>query len=113
MRIINHPILEAMEPQKKVYIEVDGKKIEAFEGEPILAALLANGIKVCRYAKKRNEPRGLFCAIGRCTDCVMTVDGVPNVRTCVTLVEEGMSIETQRGLGKWGKDSFANSENIK
>ncbi len=53
------------------------------------------------------EPRGLFCAIGRCTDCVMTVDGVPNVRTCVTLVEGGMSIETQRGLGKWGKDSLS------
>ncbi len=113
MRIVNHPILGVMKPRKRVYIKVDGNKVEALEGESILAVLLANGIRVCRYTKKRNEPRRLFCAIGRCTDCVMTVDGVPNVRTCVTLAEEGMSIETQRGLGKWGKDSFANSENIK
>jgi len=113
MRIVNHPILGVMKPRKRVYIKVDGNKIEAVEGEPILAALLANGIKVCRYTKKRNEPRGLFCAIGRCTDCVMTVDGVPNVRTCVTLVEEEMRIETQRGLGKWSKDRPTNSENFK
>lgn len=112
MRIVNHPILGVMKPRKRVYIKVDGNKIEAVEGEPILAALLANGIKVCRYTKKRNEPRGLFCAIGRCTDCVMTVDGVPNVRTCVTLVEEEMRIETQRGLGKWSKDRLANSEHL-
>jgi len=102
-----------MKPRKRVYLKVDGNKIEAIEGEPILAALLANGIKVCRYTKKRNEPRGLFCAIGRCTDCVMTVNSVPNVRTCVTLVEEEMRIETQRGLGKWSKDRPANSENFK
>jgi len=113
MRIVNHPILGVMKPRKRVYIKVDGNKIEAIEGEPILAALLANGIKVCRYTKKRNEPRGLFCAIGRCTDCVMTVNSVPNVRTCVTLVEEEMRIETQRGLGKWSKDRPANSENFK
>lgn len=113
MRIVNHPILGVMKPRKKVYIEVDGREIEAIGGEPILAALLANGIRVCRYTKRRNEPRGLFCAIGRCTDCVMTVDGVPNVRTCVTLIEEGMSIETQRGLGKWNKDRFVNSENLR
>ncbi|MHB8947330.1 MAG: (2Fe-2S)-binding protein, partial [Bacillota bacterium] len=49
----------------------------------------------------RTGPRGLFCAIGRCTDCVMTVDGVPNVRTCVTPVREGLRVETQRGLGEW------------
>jgi predicted molibdopterin-dependent oxidoreductase YjgC len=82
---------------RKVLIKVDGKKVEALEGEPIAAALMAKGIRVFRRTRKRGEPRGVFCAIGRCTDCIMTVDGVPNVRTCVTLVREGMEVLTGRG----------------
>ena len=39
-----------------------------------------------------------FCAIGRCTDCVMVVDGKPNVRTCITPLAEGMTVETQYGV---------------
>ncbi|MBS7658991.1 MAG: (2Fe-2S)-binding protein [Candidatus Bathyarchaeia archaeon] len=101
MRIVDHPILGKIKERKKVFIEVDGKKIEAYEGEPIAAALLAAGIRVFRFTAKEKEPRGVFCAIGRCTDCIMTVDGIPNVRTCVTPVRDGMKIKTQVGLGKW------------
>lgn len=43
-------------------------------------------------------PRGIFCAIGRCTDCVMIVDGQPNVRTCVTPLHAGMKVQTQYGV---------------
>jgi predicted molibdopterin-dependent oxidoreductase YjgC len=103
MRVLEHPILGELETRRKITITVDGQPVEAFEGEPILAALLAKGIRVNRITNKRHEPRGLFCGIGRCTDCVMIVNGVPNVRTCVTSVAEGMAIETQQGLGKWGK----------
>lgn len=103
MRIIEHPILGTPDAQRTVTITVDGRPIEALEGEPILAALLAKGIRVNRITKKNHEPRGLFCGIGRCTDCVMVVNGVPNVRTCVTPVAEGMIIETQQGLGRWGQ----------
>ena len=45
------------------------------------------------------RPRGFFCAIGKCSSCFMVVDGVPNVRTCVTALSEGMKVETQRGKG--------------
>jgi predicted molibdopterin-dependent oxidoreductase YjgC len=75
---------------------LNGKEMQAFEGEPIAAALMANGIRVFRKTRKRGEPRGVFCAIGRCTDCIMTVDGVPNVRTCMVLVKEGMQIKSER-----------------
>jgi len=78
---------------------VDGEIIEAIEGEPIAAALMAAGKCVFRYTQKRHEARGVFCAIGRCTDCMMVVDGVPNVRTCVALVRAGMKVQTQDGLG--------------
>jgi predicted molibdopterin-dependent oxidoreductase YjgC len=100
MRILSHPILGDEDLSKTVEISVDGKRIKAKEGEMILSALLAEGIIVNRYTHKRKEPRGLYCGIGLCTDCVMVVNGKPNVRTCVTPVEEGMVIETQHGLGE-------------
>ncbi|MCL5069746.1 MAG: (2Fe-2S)-binding protein [Actinobacteria bacterium] len=101
MRINNHPILGEEIKSKEVEVIVDGKIIKAYEGEMIASALVASGIKIFRYTSKYNEPRGLFCAIGRCTDCVMEVNGKPNVRTCVTPVEVGMVINTQKGLGNW------------
>ena len=100
-RIENHIILGDLEEKKMVTIIVDGKEIPAVEGEPILSALLASDIKVANISPKHHEPRGYFCGIGRCTNCVMTVNGDPNVRTCVTPVEAGMVVETQDGLGKW------------
>ena len=81
---------------------MDGKKLRAKSGETIAAALMENGIHIHRYTTKKHEPRGVFCGIGQCTDCVMTVNGKPNVRTCITPVEEGMVIETQQGFGKRG-----------
>jgi predicted molibdopterin-dependent oxidoreductase YjgC len=99
MRITDHVILGHDEALENVEITVDGKKIWAKEGEPILAALLAHNIMVNRFTVKKKEPRGLFCGIGQCTDCAMIVNGKPNVRTCITPVEPGMVIETQNGIG--------------
>ena len=72
--------------------------MSGYEGEPIAAALKAAGVTTHRHTSKLGKPRGVFCAIGRCTDCVMVVNGRPNVRTCMTLLEEGMSVQTQYGL---------------
>ena len=99
-RVQNHPILGPAEDTGTVEITVDGKKLTAKRGEMIAAALLANGIRIHRYTAKNHEPRGIYCGIGQCTDCVMTVNGNPTVRTCVTPVEDGMVIETQQGYGK-------------
>ncbi|HIE43520.1 MAG TPA: (2Fe-2S)-binding protein [Candidatus Omnitrophica bacterium] len=101
MRIKKHSILPDLPQRKRIHIFVDGRRIEAYEGEVIAAVLWAEGIKKLRYTTKESQPKGYFCGLGRCTDCVMTVDGVPNVRTCITQVREGMRIETQKGLGKW------------
>ena len=100
MRVVHHPILGEMACSSKVTIRVDGKEVSALAGEPIAAALAAAGIRVHRYTEGRTEPRGIFCAIGQCTDCVMTVNGIPNVRTCVTPVFDGMVVETQHGSGQ-------------
>jgi predicted molibdopterin-dependent oxidoreductase YjgC len=104
MRIEHHPILGDAPARRKVTITVDGKNIEAFEDESIASALAASGIRVHRTTAKYGEPRGVFCNIGRCTDCVMKVDGRPNVRTCVTRVRDGMRVESLKGLGTWEAD---------
>jgi predicted molibdopterin-dependent oxidoreductase YjgC len=104
LRIENHPILGPAQPGGTVEIFVDGSGVQAIAGEPIAAALMAAGIKVLRVTPKEGKPRGIYCAIGLCTDCMMTVDGVPNVRTCITHVRDGMTVETQRGLGSWESD---------
>ena len=100
MRIAEHPILGPFEKGEKVQFTFDGETIEGFEGEPIAMTLRAQGVLIHRITSKREEPRGLFCAIGRCTDCVMIVDGVPNVRTCVTPLRQGMDVRTQKGKGE-------------
>jgi len=80
--------------------------MNGFEGEPIAMALKASGVMIHRYTSKNHEGRGMFCAIGRCTDCVMIVNGKPNIRTCITPLQEGMEVRTQFGvmpeeLKKW------------
>lgn len=95
-RIKNHPILGVPEKGRLVTFTFDGREMQGYEGEPIAAAAESgrcNGTS--RYTKKEHKPRGIFCAIGRCTDCVMVVDGKPNVRTCVTPLSEGMCVRTQ------------------
>lgn len=93
--ILDHPILGPDTNDEYVNITVDGRPLRVKKNSMIAAALLAQGIRVNRYTSKRHEPRGVFCGIGQCTDCVMVVNGLPNVRTCITPVEEGMTIETQ------------------
>jgi len=104
MRVTQHPILGEDPRKPDASIVVDGERIAAIAGEPIASALLAAGIRVFRLTPRFGSPRGLFCGIGRCTDCVMTVDGQPNVRTCVTPVRDGMIVETQQGRGKWADE---------
>ncbi len=97
-RIEEHPILGEPQKGREVTFTFDGKEMKGCEGEPIAMALKANGVMIHRYTKKEHKPRGIFCAIGRCTDCVMVVNGKLNVRTCITPLEEGMVVQTQDGV---------------
>lgn len=98
MRVIEHPILGELSELKFVTLYYNGTPIQAVEGEPVASALMNAGVRVFRTTAKRHEPRSVFCAIGRCTDCMMIVDGIPNTRTCITPVHDGIRVETQRGL---------------
>jgi predicted molibdopterin-dependent oxidoreductase YjgC len=98
--IAKHPVLDEFKHGEAVEFSFDGRKMEGFAGDPIAMALHANGVRIYRETSEMKRPRGFFCAIGKCSSCFMVVDGVPNVRTCVTPLQPGMKIETQRGRGK-------------
>lgn len=98
MRIEQHPIIEDYRKGQEVSFQFDGEEIVGYEGESIAAALRAAGVMTHRYTARKHKPRGVFCAIGRCTDCVMIVDGQPNVRTCITPLKQGMVVQTQYGV---------------
>ncbi|NJE05142.1 FAD-dependent oxidoreductase [Thermococcus sp. M36] len=104
MRLTEHPVLH-FKRGREVTIYFEGQPIKAYEGETIATALHAAGIRVLNYSQNSERPRGLFCAIGKCSSCLMVVNGIPNVRTCITLVEDGMTIERQRGKAELPRDA--------
>ncbi len=70
-------------PEPSFTIMVNGRPVEAWPGESIAAVLLAAGRRVFRQTAG-HAPRGFFCGMGICFDCLITLNGVPNVRSCVT-----------------------------
>ncbi|MBD3348957.1 MAG: FAD-dependent oxidoreductase [Candidatus Eisenbacteria bacterium] len=98
MRIDKHPILK-FHRGREIEFELDGRGLTGYEGETIAAAIHAAGVRTLRTSIRLGRPRGFFCAIGRCSSCLMTVNGIPNVMTCITPLERGMKIETQTDKG--------------
>jgi predicted molibdopterin-dependent oxidoreductase YjgC len=98
MRIKNHPILSFPE-KKEIPFYFEGKLITGKQGDMIAFALHDHGIKTLSYSSKLKRPRGFYCAIGNCASCNMRVDGVDNVRTCITPLKEGMHVDIQKNKG--------------
>ncbi|HEC81195.1 MAG TPA: FAD-dependent oxidoreductase, partial [Thermoplasmatales archaeon] len=96
MRITEHPILE-FRRGKKVRFYFNNKEFYGYEGETISSALVANGITTLSRSLKYSNPRGFFCGIGKCASCLMTVNGIPNVRTCIAPLQEGLRVTMQDG----------------
>jgi hypothetical protein len=77
----------------------DGRPIAFRAGQSVGAALTGAGIRSWRSTRLAGRPRGLFCGIGVCFDCLVVVDGRPNERACLRAAEPGMDVRTQRGTG--------------
>lgn len=88
------PLIERGRP---ITLQIDGRQVKAFEGETILGVMMAEGQRILRHTSKTNRPRSMFCGIGVCYDCLVTVDGRPNTRACHTMAAGGMVVETQSG----------------
>lgn len=77
----------------------DGSRVTAVPGQTVGAALWAAGVRSWRTTRGAGAPRGLFCGIGVCFDCLVTIDGTPNRRACVVPARPDMQITTQLGGG--------------
>jgi len=72
---------------------VNGAEIEATESENVGTFLLKRRQQVLRKTRFEDNPRGMFCGIGVCFDCIVTIDGIANQRACITQLRDGMRIE--------------------
>ncbi len=81
--------------ETEIRFTFDGRRYRAREGDTVAGALYRNGVKVLTRSVKFHRPRGLHCGSGECPNCLVNVNGVPNVRSCVTPVSEGMTVRSQ------------------
>ena len=73
-----------------VTVTFAGRTLPAAEGQSVAAALTAAGVRSWRTTRRGQQPRGLFCGIGACFDCLLTIDGRPAQRACLVPVRDGM-----------------------
>lgn len=98
---------EIIDRTKTVDFTFDGKPIQAYKGDTVASALYASGVRIFSRSFKYHRPRGLLCAGGNCPNCLMTVDGVPNVRACTEKAKIGMSVQGQNAWPSIEHDFFS------
>lgn len=76
---------------KMIAIVVDGRQVQARDGQSVAAALYAAGIMWLRSSPREGTPRGAFCMMGVCQECVVVIDGV-RVPGCQVAVQDGMTV---------------------
>lgn len=82
----------AIDRRAMINIRVNGRNVAATPGETVMAALTAAGFKVLKKSNVHGESRGPFCGMGVCYECLVTINGVPKQRSCMTEVEDNMEI---------------------
>lgn len=75
----------------------DGQEVVALEGDSVAAAVLAAGHVVLRRTPVNGVPRGPFCMMGACYDCLVSVDGVPNLQACMVVARAGLVVMPMDG----------------
>jgi hypothetical protein len=98
LRIKEHPILN-FDTSEVIHFTYNGSQYEGIKGDTIASALHNAGVRTMSHSIKKGRARGFYCAIGNCASCNMIVNGIPNTRTCITLLEEGMIVQTQTDKG--------------
>ena len=96
--------------QSTVTIHFNGKPIEAQPNDTVASALYRSGRRIFSRSFKYHRPRGLLCVAGRCPNCLMNVDGAPNVRACAQPVRDGMRVTHQNANPSLETDFLAVAE---
>lgn len=84
-------------PKDLVTIVVDGREFDVDATASVAAALLGAGMTTVRRSVVTDQPRGPYCLMGICFECLVTIDGVQNRQACMVPVRDGMTISSQRG----------------
>ena len=95
---------EAIRRDRPISFRFERRMISAFEGDTVGSALAAAGVTITSRSFKYHRPRGLQCMTGSCPNCLMQIDGVPNVRACTEPVREGMRVERQNAWPSVDRD---------
>ena len=93
-RLPEHPS-QIVDRSSVIQLYFNGRPVPARRGDTVASALYAAGRRIFSRSFKYHRPRGLLCVSGRCANCLMMVDGVPNVRSCTETVREGMRVRHQ------------------
>lgn len=84
----------------RIALTFDGRPLEAVAGQTVGAALTAAGIRSWRSTRLAGRPRGLYCGIGICFDCLVVVNARPAQRACLVEAHDGDVVMTQEGVGR-------------
>jgi sarcosine oxidase subunit alpha len=95
---------ERIDRSRSIMFTYGGQAVAAFEGDTIGSALYAAGRRVFSRSFKYHRPRGFACCSGHCPNCMMNVDGAPNVRVCVEPARDGAVVRAQNVLGSLERD---------
>ena len=86
--------------QLLVSLTIDGMTHVGRHGDSVAALLLEAGHLACRRSPVSGEPRGPYCMMGVCFECLVDVDGIANRQACLVPIAEGMKVETGEGRRK-------------
>jgi predicted molibdopterin-dependent oxidoreductase YjgC len=89
------------EPESpSIEVIVDGRPVLGKSGDTVAAVLMAAGEPACRRSAVSGEPRGPYCLMGVCFECLVDIDGVANRQACLVPIRSGMRVETGAGKRK-------------
>jgi sarcosine oxidase, subunit alpha len=95
---------ESIRRDRPLRFTLDGKRTSAYDGDTVGSALAVAGVDITARSFKYHRPRGLFCMTDSCPNCLMQVDGIPNVRACTEPVRDGMRVERQNAWPSVDRD---------
>jgi sarcosine oxidase subunit alpha len=102
-RLPPHPA-QQIDRSRPLRFILDGQPVPAFEGDTIGSALWAAGRRILSRSFKYHRPRGLLCCAGRCPNCLVNLDGTPNVRACLEPAREGARVRSQHAWPSLDRD---------
>lgn len=107
LRLNRHPVLGDMDAGRKIItLSVDETDVEAYQGDILAAVLWQHGFLRLGLDASNTAARGMYCGIGHCCECRVTVNGQDDVRACLTPVREGMKVKLEKPIcGKENPDA--------